>query len=112
MIELFQNTDWATLGTTVAAIVGTVIGGISWLKKNIANVQKLKEDGANVDEQIKYAKAMLKDNAGLRTEISNSKIQTRELTSTFTAILKKKDEEIDELKLLVKEAVNGIPKQN
>jgi len=76
---MINSIDWPTIGIGVLGFLGTGLGVVSWLKKNIANVQQLRKDGADLTVQTKYFKAMLKDNAALKTEMSNQKIQINEL---------------------------------
>lgn len=114
MIDILQNIDWSTIGVTVLGFSATIGGIVGWLKKNIANIQQLKKDNDDINEQIKYFRAILKDNASLRTEISNQKIKQNELIKTFKQLLDKKDAEIlalkNDVKLLIEEVRNGLHK--
>lgn len=116
MIDTLQNIDWGTVGVTVLGFLATIGGIVGWLKKNIANIQQLRNDNADISEQVKYFKAMLKDNASLKTEISNQKRSQYELTKTFKQLLDKKDTEIlslkNDVKLLVEEVRNGLSEQS
>lgn len=93
--------DWPSVGVTIAGFLATIVGIVNWLKKNIVNVQQLRNDGADLSVQTKYFKAMLKDNDMLKTEISNSKIQMKEVIK----VIKAKDDEIEELKNEMRELV-------
>ena len=105
MIDI-MNIDWATVGTTAATYLGIAIGVIVWLKRNMEGISQMKKDGADLTTQAKYYKAMIKDNSTLRTDINNGKIQTMALNKTFTGLLKKKNEEILELKTDLKLAIS------
>ena len=112
MIDTLQNIDWSTIGVTVLGFLATIGGIIGWLKRNIVNIQQLKNDNADISKQVKYFKAILKDNAAIKTEISNQKIKQNELIKVFKQLLDKKDTEIlslkNDVKLLIEEVRNGI----
>lgn len=108
MIETIQAINWETVGLTLLGIVGTINGARIWLNRNIVNVKQLKEDGADLSTQVKYYKAMIKDNDSLRTEISNSKIEMRTMTKKFGQLVKKKDDEIAELKKDMRELIKVV----
>ncbi len=108
MFDGLSTVNWETLGATVLSVMTVVGGVIVWLKKNFANIKQLKADGAEVSEQVKYFKAMLKDNAGLKNEISSSKRELNAMKIEFKRLSDKKDSEITSLKEDLKLAIQTI----
>ena len=108
MFEGLQAVNWETLGAQVLSLLTVVIGIVIWLKKNITNIKQLKADDAEVSEQVKYFRAMLKDNKGLKNEIAESKIAMRDLKAEFKAMRDHKDSEINDLKQDLRLAIETI----
>jgi hypothetical protein len=118
MIDSLKELDFTNLGMNVSIAVAFILTIIRWLKKNIVNVQQIKDEGADLLSQAKFAKALLKDNDALKQEISSAKVETMKMNQTLSSMLKQKDREIEELKsitnsliLVVKESVTNAVQQ-
>lgn len=78
-MEWLNGIDWQTVGAMVSgglAIIGT---SLFWLRKNLANLKKLKDDGEVTSTSIKYSKANIQSNKELLVEIAMLKKEVYKL---------------------------------
>lgn len=111
MFDGLQAINWETVGLNVLTVLTVLLGIWAWLKKNIANFQQLKKDGADIADQTLYFKAMLKDSANLKSEISEQKLMMRDMKNEFKIMSDRKDKEVAELKAMLKEAITVIKEE-
>ena len=111
MFDELLAINWETLGVTILGYLGIFLGIVAWLKKNIANFQQLKKDGGDIADQALYFKAMLKDSSNLKSEISEQKLMMRDMKNEFKIMSERRDQEVSELKLALKEAIQVIKEE-
>lgn len=71
VIAKLQSVDWQNVGALIFLILTNIGLIIAWLRKNVSNLNKLREDSSLTNNMINYAKASMKSNGALESKIES-----------------------------------------
>lgn len=77
ILNWLNQFDWKTVGATVAVVLTNIGLVITWLNRNINNLDKLKSDSTLTNNSINYSKAAIKSNKDTQAELNKLNKEVR-----------------------------------
>ena len=88
ILNWLNQFDWKTVGATILVVVTNISLVITWLNRNINNLDKLKSDSTLTNNSINYSKAAIKSNKDTQAELNKLNKEVRTLGITINNLYK------------------------
>lgn len=88
ILNWLNQFDWKTIGAAALVVVTNISLIITWLNRNINNLDKLRSDSALTNNSINYSKATIKSNKDTLAELNKLNKEVRTLGVTINNLYK------------------------